>query len=100
PSHPSSTLFPYTTLFRSDVPGQFSAMSQPPATAGRQTVALDRKLSPGQAAAAPVQVSCTSHTPAEPRHTVPDAVSVSAGQAFDADRKSTRLNSSHLGSSY
>src|SRR5262245_64659895 len=57
---PRSTLFPYTTLFRS-VPGTTSA-------AGRPT-----------AAAAPA---------------------ADAGPAPDGDRKSTRLNSSHLGISY
>src|SRR5436853_1593317 len=56
---PRSTLFPYTTLFRSSAP---SACERPCIAAG----------SPGRAAAA-----CAA-----------------------LDRKSTRLNSSHLGNSY
>src|SRR5258705_10075497 len=56
---PRSTLFPYTTLFRSD--------------RDARALALDARLEPHQ------------------RRVAPDA---------DEDRKSTRLNSSHLGISY
>jgi hypothetical protein len=38
-------------------------------------VPLATKRSTGQAAEIPVHVSATSHTPAEPRHTVPDVAS-------------------------
>src|SRR5262245_62212442 len=58
---PRSTLFPYTTLFRSDVPPRPLGLYEGAATGG----ALDPSPAP------PV-----------------------------ADRKSTRLNSSHLGISY
>src|SRR5437899_9568878 len=66
---PTSTLFPYTTLFRSPL----SVWSP----AGWKAMAPD---------AAFMVVS--------PTRTVPGAI------AFQPDRKSTRLNSSHLGISY
>src|SRR5678816_1832462 len=59
------------------VPLHESATSQM-STAGRQ-IPPTAKLSPGHAAIPPVQVSCTSHTPATPRHTVPDDTKPSAG---------------------
>ena len=47
----------------------------------RQTVALDEKVLPGQAALDPVQFSAGSHTPADPRQTVELDESVFPGQA-------------------
>src|SRR3712207_8309024 len=73
---PRSTLFPYTTLFRSDVPnanpdrvlGGLSERGLVPEVYGGETV------------------------------TVP--VSAKTGEGIDEDRKSTRLNSSHANISY
>src|SRR2546430_4151563 len=61
---PRSTLFPYTTLFRSGEPPPV----EPP--------------------------------PVEPPHEEPLAVGAAVGAAVFADRKSTRLNSSHSQISY
>src|SRR5262245_63671008 len=67
------TLFPYTTLFRSSrVPGDGGAPLRPPRARG-----IHRR--------APL---AGARGPGRPR------------AAVDADRKSTRLNSSHLGISY
>src|SRR3712207_8251340 len=81
---PRSTLFPYTTLFRSDV---LADLGVPDAVAGYVPVPSLRLVGPGGAGVAR----------ALPRvaYTVPRAV-------FDArlDRKSTRLNSSHANISY
>src|SRR5205814_5480290 len=76
----SSTLFPYTTLFRSK-----SQASEPISTSGRG-ISLGAPVgSPGYsnlASACPMRRAATQ-------------IAVASG-----DRKSTRLNSSHLGSSY
>src|SRR2546426_2157045 len=66
---PRSTLFPYTTLFRSLIVAGLSAAS---------FTALDRPPPPSTAA----------------------HVAVTLGAALVPDRKSTRLNSSHLVISY
>src|SRR5258705_8880070 len=67
---PRSTLFPYTTLFRS----MWNAISPNAAAAARRLAAL----------------LCLAMT-----------LSAAAfGQSRETDRKSTRLNSSHLGISY
>src|SRR5437870_6731516 len=78
---PTSTLFPYTTLFRS-------------ARIGRQVAEADDQLDAGLAVG-------------EPERKVPhpgtvgrDAVADRARQHQRADRKSTRLNSSHVAISY
>ena len=52
------------------VPAHVSATSQPPATAGRQTLAAVANASTGQLTLAPLQVSATSQTPAPARQTV------------------------------
>src|SRR3712207_7415311 len=74
---PRSTLFPYTTLFRSPIAGL--ALMVPELTVGRVTV----------------------------RQGVPEGISEEsdparhlAGKAHAEDRKSTRLNSSHANISY
>src|SRR3712207_4125978 len=74
---PRSTLFPYTTLFRSDVRARRHAAAR---ARGRLPGAADVLLRPGGAG---------------PRR--------AGGQALDRpqqDRKSTRLNSSHANISY
>src|SRR5258705_4406276 len=71
---PRSTLFPYTTLFRSDVE--------------RQIVCFRQGLRPKQFGAVRGVVRLVQRDVARRRI------------ASDGDRKSTRLNSSHLGISY
>src|SRR2546426_7633086 len=83
---PRSTLFPYTTLFRSRHGG-----AAPPARLGRQAVRGDprdvRHRVPGTGAAA------AEAEPAGGRQGI-------GARRHDLDRKSTRLNSSHLVISY
>src|SRR3712207_8425934 len=79
---PRSTLFPYTTLFRSD--GQVV-----PEAAERDDAAPD----PGDAGAEPGREA--------PGHADPRGDEVQpADRAVEGDRKSTRLNSSHANISY
>src|SRR5690349_22073886 len=73
---PRSTLFPYTTLFRSDGRGQ-------PKTAGRRGADRAQKR--------PVADGWGRKTPMSFQPTAPNRTS---------DRKSTRLNSSHVEISY
>src|SRR5688572_32022554 len=85
---PRSTLFPYTTLFRSDARRRRVGLLQPP----RRRVRIEgpdlRPLLP----AAALVVAAVAEEDAELGN--PDAV------ALVADRKSTRLNSSHSQISY
>src|SRR5258705_961827 len=75
---PRSTLFPYTTLFRSGL----WCREQLPDAHGLE---LPGKLRAGEGSVPVVQQKARLLT---------------AGEGFDEDRKSTRLNSSHLGISY
>src|SRR5256885_12571310 len=82
---PRSTLFPYTTLFRSELAREplveLDASLVELGSLGRAVVrADDRRVAPGRAGA---DVGLLEH-----------------GDVRDADRKSTRLNSSHLVISY
>src|SRR5438045_6780580 len=80
PRPPTSTLFPYTTLFR-------SRHGVHPAPAGTPHLRLEHRQGHRLAA-----------TAARP---VPPAAQLRPGRARRRrDRKSTRLNSSHLGISY
>src|SRR3712207_7850902 len=72
---PRSTLFPYTTLFRSDGRGEDPHPTRVPAHGGPRPRRLHGRLRGGQA------------------HDRPQ-------QQVRADRKSTRLNSSHANISY
>src|SRR5207302_10375353 len=84
---PRSTLFPYTTLFRSLHPWGVGALARPVAAG-----AAARRL--GRVAAAPA-AHATRAAPigrAAPR--------CSHGMGGEGDRKSTRLNSSHVKISY
>src|SRR2546427_4737351 len=74
---PRSTLFPYTTLFRSEVPVPELGDVAPP---------------PEQRLDVP-PVACLRHGPIEPRPHAGEARKI-------LDRKSTRLNSSHSQISY
>src|SRR5690606_40575772 len=86
---PRSTLFPYTTLFRSDVG---VAAGTQAATAFQLPV---RRRQAGQAVNGLLQ----RHQPA-PAHVVPQEAGEVAVGARVRDRKSTRLNSSHVKISY
>src|SRR5258705_1214087 len=72
---PRSTLFPYTTLFRSIV--DFSLFDSPQRTPRTQSLCVHRVLSGERSSS-----GRDGH------------------KGFVSDRKSTRLNSSHLGISY
>src|SRR3712207_6895713 len=73
---PRSTLFPYTTLFRSQVDGDAVALADAQALEGvREAAHVVSQLPVGQLARVP-------------------------RLAFPVDRKSTRLNSSHANISY
>src|SRR5204862_3111187 len=74
PRPPRSTLFPYTTLFRST---------------GNRT----RKTDQGE-------IRCTHDHGAARRSSAPACSSPSASSTARRDRKSTRLNSSHVEISY
>src|SRR5690606_41482112 len=88
PRPPRSTLFPYTTLFRSI----FTSSSETKRWSVRMVVAIDER--PREATYVDVVVRgrrfrvVTSSTPSRDRHVT------------DVDRKSTRLNSSHVKISY
>src|SRR5207249_5636588 len=91
PPPPSSTLFPYTTLFRSPVQhlvgrrrrGEHGGLA-PPRGQPPKDVALDPEVIGG-----------------DPEHrAVPGGDGTHHGLGFVSDRKSTRLNSSHVSISY
>src|SRR3712207_7895080 len=82
---PRSTLFPYTTLFRSDI----AAMRDALAEAGGDPALLNP--------AVPVATS-TDHSLPVDVSARPDALRTN--MANEIDRKSTRLNSSHANISY
>src|SRR3712207_6981428 len=81
---PRSTLFPYTTLFRSDVAAAHEHDRGQPA--------------PGPPAAAQVAAAHDRHHPAARLAEARPALGEL--RARDRDRKSTRLNSSHANISY
>src|SRR5439155_21361949 len=84
---PSSTLFPYTTLFRS-APASWQQLVDTP-TAGRGL--------PELGCAAPTR---TVLSPAVLRHDRGTPGSARSCRRENRDRKSTRLNSSHVAISY
>src|SRR3712207_7366443 len=77
---PRSTLFPYTTLFRSGPPGRVvqSALRRSPVR----------------------QQGCCSHQQTQRREQGADPVRRRHAEVVEGDRKSTRLNSSHANISY
>src|SRR3712207_8118379 len=81
---PRSTLFPYTTLFRSRAPGRFSV---PQAVAAKHPVADDHEADQGGQSDQPDVLD------------LPPVVAQDHQQKCQ-DRKSTRLNSSHANISY
>src|SRR5256885_9784466 len=88
---PRSTLFPYTTLFRSDRSGPLSVART---ASSRQTARLGPE---GDGLAVPrADPRCREDHPIDDEGRAEHR----APQAPAADRKSTRLNSSHLVISY
>src|SRR5262245_63941464 len=77
---PRSTLFPYTTLFRSRARTYFKSLCAEAGLAVRE--------------------DAVGNTFARLTGSEPTLSAVATGSHIDADRKSTRLNSSHLGISY
>src|SRR5256885_13125606 len=86
---PRSTLFPYTTLFRSAALG--------PHVVEQQRRREARHAVPDETAGRAVERGVTSHHPAQDW---PAAIRDAQVVHVRADRKSTRLNSSHLVISY
>src|SRR5437899_5132980 len=88
--HPRSTLFPYTTLFRSREQPDLEAVRLPDCVHGRWDVisGRDHRAEVGLVDAHRAEVTL-------PAHHVQRMERIDQG-----DRKSTRLNSSHLGISY
>src|SRR5438477_8903389 len=89
---PKSTLFPYTTLFRSDVLGHGQAL--------RRSCADDRQ----EALEAMVEVEVVRRDPSVRPVRVIESEQQRAddcgAEQVPLDRKSTRLNSSHMSISY
>src|SRR5688500_19679122 len=85
PAPPTSTLFPYTTLFRSELQERFGHVIDEPG----EDLALALDL--------PVVALVRLDAHVRPLH---DIVPVLVEPRDDRDRKSTRLNSSHLVISY
>ena len=65
------------------VPSQFSATSQPPATAARHFVPVVTKASAGHAGLTPLHTSALSQSPTEARHSVPIFSKTSAGHVAE-----------------
>src|SRR3712207_7619034 len=86
---PRSTLFPYTTLFRSPEQGPPAHPALSPAR--RQDVGLDERGQP--------RLAADVEQPA-PRRAVLPRPAQHVQRLHDRDRKSTRLNSSHANISY
>src|SRR3712207_7355886 len=87
---PRSTLFPYTTLFRSLFAALAETSTEPPETVALRAAQVgdDRVvLDLGDATGRVVEVTPSGWTITEPSESTPD-------------RKSTRLNSSHANISY
>src|SRR5437899_3580487 len=85
---PRSTLFPYTTLFRSGVEQvvRIAARTQPRTDLVSRETRLPDPL--------------TDHIGTQLSLRNPGRQLAGSGRSAEADRKSTRLNSSHLGISY
>src|SRR2546430_13639154 len=91
---PRSTLFPYTTLFRSKGPSRvspfFVPMYMPNVAAALDSMRYGAK-GPNY---------CTVSACASSAHSVGEALELIRNDQADVDRKSTRLNSSHSQISY
>src|SRR3712207_9157082 len=95
---PRSTLFPYTTLFRSDGPVAIPLRAARAARAAPEVPGLRARgrLVPGQ----PARAHGRLLVPLRRRARLRRAAGLPAVPAVRADRKSTRLNSSHANISY
>src|SRR5256885_2502833 len=97
---PRSTLFPYTTLFRSAVSRCAAALGRCAATAagGGAGLSFGAGLEPsGRAAVSHLQHTEPGAGPSPAGDLAAVAVAAAENPPVDlADRKSTRLNSSHL----
>src|SRR3712207_9194104 len=95
---PRSTLFPYTTLFRSDQPAvRHEAQEALPAVVGgpqHVLVRADRELRQRRPQAGGLLQECAQVTEREQEHVV------EGEEGEEQDRKSKRLNSSHANISY
>src|SRR5690606_40973666 len=98
PRPPSSTLSPYTTLFRSDQGGAAvyrMPLAVPPGTGGlvpQLAISYNSAAGDGILGTGFVLEGASAITPCRP--------GVEMGDAGELDRKSTRLNSSHVKISY
>src|SRR3712207_6857125 len=81
---PRSTLFPYTTLFRSQRSGARAQLRRHPLVGARQRPQREQQ----------------DHGDDEERRPLPEGADIEPGQKRGEDRKSTRLNSSHANISY
>src|SRR5256885_9157263 len=92
---PRSTLFPYTTLFRS-VAAKTPSTSHFWLTIGAAAPLVESpRRRPGNGRGGPLEVSQIETPEAQLRRSVPRT-----RESYSQDRKSTRLNSSHLVISY
>src|SRR5690606_42118325 len=94
---PRSPLFPYTTLFRS-LPPSPGAPADPYAPPPGGTMP-EQPTSPTQPTSPP-PATPPVETPSESGDAEPHAPDVDPGAPAEQDRKSTRLNSSHVKISY
>src|SRR5437899_7949940 len=93
---PRPMLFPYTTLFRSLVTGLYSAVQRKLSPANSDSPIRRRRTSLGILSNA----LAVNAVPAVRNSPMPDRRRAVLELASIRDRKSTRLNSSHLGISY
>src|SRR5437899_5526062 len=85
---PRSTLFPYTTLFRSEASSVMHELRWRKEISGElAAIGLDRLAS-------------ADVSPRRPKGLIEEAWRIADRLGWAKDRKSTRLNSSHLGISY
>src|SRR5207302_6773214 len=95
---PNSTLFPYTTLFRSVVARQFD--EQRPRRVGNVRARRDDRADTGSIVGRPAARTMRINGRSRPAgdEVRPEVAALIADK--DSDRKSTRLNSSHVKISY
>src|SRR5207253_4231739 len=100
PRHPTLTLFPYTTLFRSRLCSRHHRA--PAGSMDRQDRRLERRERRYRLADRVrdvVELEIEENRQSNLGYS-PDARRPLGGEEFEADRKSTRLNSSHVAISY
>src|SRR3546814_20566285 len=92
----TDTLFPYTTLFRSDLGQRLEHFGQQPEQEGRIKLRARHQLVGGEDVdvAAPLLVAA-DHVHDIERRLAEEMVAALAFETEELDRKSTRLNSSH-----